>query len=124
MLLDLSHLNVADASNSSFVLFLILRPRLRSTLFPYTTLFRSCNQRQHWLLHRRPPGHARQSELNSPACVRDRKSTRLNASHVSISYAVFCLKKKIQGEVRDDDRAGVHRLERRVKDMDAFMAEG
>src|SRR4249919_4208183 len=66
---------------------MIRRPP-RSTLFPYTTLFRSqplgCGRR--WLDRRRgrePRGH-----------LRDRKSTRLNSSHVKISYAVFCLKKK------------------------------
>src|SRR5438876_5934125 len=67
---------------------MIRRPP-RSTLFPYTTLFRSGN---HWSGypvrqapdHRRSPGRWR----------RDRKSTRLNSSHPSISYAVFCLKKK------------------------------
>src|SRR5438067_6763451 len=64
---------------------MIRRPP-RSTLFPYTTLFRS---------RRCPPGP---SEAPRQACPRrpgrDRKSTRLNSSHVSISYAVFCLKKK------------------------------
>src|SRR5205814_2757692 len=59
----------------------------RSTLFPYTTLFRSP-------LRSGAPRHA---ELRSPeGAVRhqDRKSTRLNSSHLGISYAVFCLKKK------------------------------
>src|SRR5438067_9332554 len=63
---------------------MIRRPP-RSTLFPYTTLFRSCCARHSW-------------RTTSAGCfVRrggDRKSTRLNSSHVSISYAVFCLKKK------------------------------
>src|SRR3989337_3786446 len=67
--------------------FLMIRRPPRSTLFPYTTLFRSigattitakCYDMWHFLL---------QPE-------RDRKSTRLNSSHGSISYAVFCLKKK------------------------------
>src|SRR5437868_10170661 len=64
---------------------MIRRPP-RSTLFPYTTLFRS---RWVWDLHH-GGGHSTESDL------RDRKSTRLNSSHVSISYAVFCLKKKKQ----------------------------
>src|SRR5438876_3045014 len=66
----------------------MLRPPPRSTLFPYTTLFRSRRiPGDEWLPHgRRRPG--------SPARRRDRKSTRLNSSHPSISYAVFCLKKK------------------------------
>src|SRR3712207_8346220 len=96
---------------------MIRRPP-RSTLFPYTTLFRSVG-----LLHlggeegddveglQRPPGTAGQlrchlghhpivaellvrGEAGGMTC-RDRKSTRLNSSHANISYAVFCLKKKI-----------------------------
>src|SRR5207244_9475977 len=63
----------------------------RSTLFPYTTLFRSpCfRSRSAWL----PPATSRRGQPPQP---RDRKSTRLNSSHQIISYAVFCLKKKIQ----------------------------
>src|SRR5260221_7376089 len=65
---------------------MIRRPP-RSTLFPYTTLFRSTS-RAPW--HRaRPVSGGRRSTLR-----RDRKSTRLNSSHTVISYAVFCLKKK------------------------------
>src|SRR4051794_41209166 len=73
------------------------RPPPRSTLFPYTTLFRSLAQGGraarrgalgpgHFPRLRTPHGLPRQG--------RDRKSTRLNSSHPSISYAVFCLKKK------------------------------
>src|SRR5438128_9151309 len=68
---------------------MIRRPP-RSTLFPYTTLFRSAPGRPALRLGTtgdRPGVHAR-------ADGRDRKSTRLNSSHGSISYAVFCLKKK------------------------------
>src|SRR5438874_6885473 len=67
---------------------MIRRPP-RSTLFPYTTLFRSPNDAGEHLskLLRR------KLELRS-AALQDRKSTRLNSSHVEISYAVFCLKKK------------------------------
>src|SRR6266511_5663308 len=64
--------------------FLMIRRPPRSTLFPYTTLFRSADQERHGLLH-----HGVQDRPD-----RDRKSTRLNSSHVKISYAVFCLKKK------------------------------
>src|SRR5436309_9111440 len=74
----------------------MLRRQPRSTLFPYTTLFRS------------DLGHTSSDALNggmrlgainsaragNQLCDRDRKSTRLNSSHVKISYAVFCLKKK------------------------------
>src|SRR2546426_2401115 len=71
---------------------MIRRPP-RSTLFPYTTLFRSlysddfCNEDEIGLL-----GH-----LLTPYYLEDRKSTRLNSSHLVISYAVFCLKKKKKG---------------------------
>src|SRR5580765_8594731 len=79
-----------DAPVTSFPLFfffLMIRRPPRSTLFPYTTLFRSCNDqlRPSTCDHRgTAPGWLDQ----------DRKSTRLNSSHPSISYAVFCLKKK------------------------------
>src|SRR5438067_3496562 len=69
---------------------MIRRPP-RSTLFPYTTLFRS------GLISPGAPARdgAREARRCSvPAPIPDRKSTRLNSSHVSISYAVFCLKKK------------------------------
>src|SRR5689334_23670452 len=88
---------------------MIRRPP-RSTLFPYTTLFRSrttgerlLNKRRdyHAVLSRlsRPDGieqadDDRRQFLFTPVSERDRKSTRLNSSHSSISYAVFCLKKK------------------------------
>src|SRR5437588_2272559 len=66
---------------------MIRRPP-RSTLFPYTTLFRSLENRRQ-LRHRMRPARF-WAEMNG----RDRKSTRLNSSHTVISYAVFCLKKK------------------------------
>src|SRR5256885_6767109 len=100
---------------------MIRRPP-RSTLFPYTTLFRSqhIDAAEHLhagvnhLRYRRPVGHAAQVRVNGAAGLfhpldgfdeafriaidgenlRDRKSTRLNSSHLVISYAVFCLKKK------------------------------
>src|SRR5690242_21931216 len=70
-----------------FFFFLMIRRPPRSTLFPYTTLFRSA---------RNPASLSPYSTFNAPrlTCLRDRKSTRLNSSHMSISYAVFCLKKK------------------------------
>src|SRR5438309_9314923 len=89
---------------------MIRRPP-RSTLFPYTTLFRSCNAAElvlevetrllswcgkrdgiGWLYWLQLRGHGFQMSLN--LLIADRKSTRLNSSHSSISYAVFCLKKK------------------------------
>src|SRR5258708_21610031 len=68
---------------------MIRRPP-RSTLFPYTTLFRSIRS------GRRGPGDATASitRIAGVAAGVDRKSTRLNSSHQIISYAVFCLKKK------------------------------
>src|SRR2546430_8954726 len=66
---------------------MIRRPP-RSTLFPYTTLFRSRQQRRFL-----PATHHRGEALQESEGV-DRKSTRLNSSHSQISYAVFCLKKK------------------------------
>src|SRR3712207_8850835 len=88
--------------------FLMIRRPPRSTLFPYTTLFRSFDAPDH---RRRPVDHRRRlddmalhAELlrlepeGEPDELRqvqqDRKSTRLNSSHANISYAVFCLKKK------------------------------
>src|SRR3989442_5726990 len=77
---------------------MIRRPP-RSTLFPYTTLFRSCRPLKR-------TGRASTQHSSSPTrvtSVTDRKSTRLNSSHVRISYAVFCLKKKNQTAVDRGD---------------------
>src|SRR5262245_63657283 len=77
----------------------MLRPPPRSTLFPYTTLFRSvphsaglrCSARRcHSEIRRGGRSRRRLARRSSS----DRKSTRLNSSHLGISYAVFCLKKK------------------------------
>src|SRR5438067_4655856 len=84
-----------------FFFFVIPRPP-RSTLFPYTTLFRSESRGL-----RESASTAAAVDLHLRLGIRgggyrdvpeDRKSTRLNSSHVSISYAVFCLKKKINCE--------------------------
>src|SRR5437764_4774250 len=69
--------------------FLIIRRPPRSTLFPYTTLFRS----HAWFAG--PDAAAAAAPPGPDAALQDRKSTRLNSSHRCISYAVFCLKKKI-----------------------------
>src|SRR3712207_6873973 len=95
--------------------FLMIRRPPRSTLFPYTTLFRSASapcwwEQIHvelhpsvriimsaypivsiWEAHLRPDDHPM---IDSSMAEEDRKSTRLNSSHANISYAVFCLKKK------------------------------
>src|SRR6202047_3912035 len=72
----------------SFFFFLMIRRPPRSTLFPYTTLFRSV--RSIFAQNIPLPGDEQRSFGGS----KDRKSTRLNSSHRTISYAVFCLKKK------------------------------
>src|SRR3712207_9556677 len=87
--------------SACFVFFLMIRRPPRSTLFPYTTLFRSLHrhrevlvplgERLHVLLHQQRRGHEDGDLL---PVLQDRKSTRLNSSHANISYAVFCLKKK------------------------------
>src|SRR5690349_23586677 len=86
-----------------FFFFLMLRRPPRSTLFPYTTLFRSVpSPRQNVELLADVPelrfvtGRLPVTPLARLTCAHagDRKSTRLNSSHVEISYAVFCLKKK------------------------------
>src|SRR2546426_4716649 len=92
--------------------FLMIRRPPRSTLFPYTTLFRSLPIVRSLLLESPPIDHfdraisahhtSRQpdfavasfADLPEQCMIRDRKSTRLNSSHLVISYAVFCLKKK------------------------------
>src|SRR5690348_17451282 len=91
---------------SSLVLlffFLMIRRPPRSTLFPYTTLFRSegflveqeaRNERVDVVRLIGDARHIIGAGLGQPAGESDRKSTRLNSSHPSISYAVFCLKKK------------------------------
>src|SRR6266581_2697692 len=78
--------------NSFFFFFLMIRRPPRSTLFPYTTLFRS--RLRHRTRHCRAAPARLASARQPRRGGRDRKSTRLNSSHPSISYAVFCLKKK------------------------------
>src|SRR5436190_13933730 len=87
----------------SFFFFLMIRRPPISTLFPYTTLFRSrkipLTTRHDTILPQKKPGKFFCSPILYPIARRgirtlDRKSTRLNSSHTVISYAVFCLKKK------------------------------
>src|SRR5437868_14944276 len=83
-----------------FFFFLMIRRPPRSTLFPYTTLFRSHEPRallREWrdgLIRWRSGRRHLMLTSDDTDDRSDRKSTRLNSSHVSISYAVFCLKKK------------------------------
>src|SRR5205814_9888311 len=100
-LLYTTHLRSPVARVQFSIFFLLIRRPPRSTLFPYTTLFRSPS-----ITSRAPSRRARAT--CTPDCPfpqtparrrpsltpRDRKSTRLNSSHLGISYAVFCLKKK------------------------------
>src|SRR5688572_32463571 len=84
---------------------MIRRPP-RSTLFPYTTLFRSAGEAQDRVARPVDAGDARAVEdhllVERPAQrLEDRKSTRLNSSHSQISYAVFCLKKKKTDKAAD-----------------------
>src|SRR5256885_6545779 len=74
---------------------MIRRPP-RSTLFPYTTLFRSRDSCPTVVMPfaSASPGSLFAPEMSVPGADGDRKSTRLNSSHLVISYAVFCLKKK------------------------------
>src|SRR5260221_10800967 len=90
---------------------MIRRPP-RSTLFPYTPLFRSPASDRHpparflralrRVRLRRPGGAASADSDLERARYRDRKSTRLNSSHTVISYAVFCLKKKKKKQEKDN----------------------
>src|SRR5690242_21555961 len=95
----------------------------RSTLFPYTTLFRSqpvVIDRTH---PQRPTPPVPGSHRHCRACDKmrgtvdiDRKSTRLNSSHMSISYAVFCLKKKKkqQNQTKNVEKVSAHRIRSRT----------
>src|SRR5947209_11424945 len=83
--------------------FLLIRRPPRSTLFPYTTLFRSWEHELRAGRHggererdreQTAAGNDRPRHHVTPKLSPDRKSTRLNSSHANISYAVFCLKKK------------------------------
>src|SRR5690606_41355032 len=96
---------------TQLIFLLLIRRPPSSTLFPYTTLFRSSRSDQGQRGDRAKENRSRQKILNCPPGTgtdtvlrflqspmplqkTDRKSTRLNSSHVKISYAVFCLKKK------------------------------
>src|SRR3712207_7637398 len=101
---------------TSFFFFLMIRRPPRSTLFPYTTLFRSVTFGPTGVS--RPPNAVDDSAStpeDAPVTIavlandsdpdgEDRKSTRLNSSHANISYAVFCLKKKKKKQNKSDIR--------------------
>src|SRR3712207_8852181 len=88
--------DTVNTESDTFFFFLMIRRPPRSTLFPYTTLFRSKSRQ--WATLRNPgvgagPAARRVQQASGTG---DRKSTRLNSSHANISYAVFCLKKKTE----------------------------
>src|SRR5262245_63543965 len=92
---------------------MIRRPP-RSTLFPYTTLFRSCGACSGRGTCGVPPDRAGDRHGTAPARPsprepdrRDRKSTRLNSSHLGISYAVFCLKKKKKTKTKHNKKSDI-----------------
>src|SRR2546422_5378867 len=86
---------------SSLFFFLMIRRPPRSTLFPYTTLFRSAIEQVQ--VAESEMARVREGQAGTKAWLaRDRKSTRLNSSHGYISYAVFCLKKKKNSRPRLD----------------------
>src|SRR5438874_12521637 len=90
-----------------FFFFLMIRRPPRSTLFPYTTLFRSRTAAGSKISTRwqKFPGSICKSWKRA-----DRKSTRLNSSHVEISYAVFCLKKKKKTEQQNNTTQKAYRI--------------
>src|SRR5207253_11524979 len=95
--------------------FLMLRRPPRSTLFPYTTLFRSLLVHLCDRARINSVAYLDQGRINAPTVVPDsayldRKSTRLNSSHVAISYAVFCLKKKKKTQA--NERSFIHERHR------------
>src|SRR3712207_9032951 len=97
-------MRISEVRYYGFFFFLMIRRPPRSTLFPYTTLFRSGEEHAHDAARGRVPGRGAEGRRpggrpdvpvhRGGAPRRDRKSTRLNSSHANISYAVFCLKKK------------------------------
>src|SRR3989442_5880924 len=107
-----------------FFFFLMIRRPPRSTLFPYTTLFRSIflqsrNRGQGFagivinhlrvnVVSRKIDSETRSFRRSAHFFPEDRKSTRLNSSHVRISYAVFCLKKKKQTAISTRSVDSVH----------------
>src|SRR2546429_1799817 len=91
-----------------FFFFLMIRRPPRSTLFPYTTLFRSLRCRTSPARSaRRARARAKMRRPTLPGSRRDRKSTRLNSSHGYISYAVFCLKKKKHHPAGDEKHVSI-----------------
>src|SRR3712207_7165442 len=99
--LGVGHVRCSAGCAFCDIFFLMIRRPPRSTLFPYTTLFRSAQEADDQAGAHRVQRHENEAagereladEPDDPG-GEDRKSTRLNSSHANISYAVFCLKKK------------------------------
>src|SRR5438045_4849031 len=101
----------------------MLRRPPRSTLFPYTTLFRSpsgCGKSTFLRVLNRMYETVPHARVSGEVLLEDRKSTRLNSSHLGISYAVFCLKKKRKMNTQRETRInGSGCREARVRDEDS-----
>src|SRR2546429_2934856 len=100
--------------HSFFFFFLMIRRPPRSTLFPYTTLFRSICFANCWSAAGANPEKTNGVSMSSRAepegnPALDRKSTRLNSSHGYISYAVFCLKKKTKKHTIHRNKSGYNK---------------
>src|SRR5688572_31106417 len=98
-------ISMCSSCSRVFIFFLMLRRPPRSTLFPYTTLFRSLSARRGL---RAAAGRSGRP-ADRPGRDADRKSTRLNSSHSQSSYAVFCLKKKNRPQVHESERRFLRR---------------
>src|SRR2546429_2116183 len=93
---DCTIIRPSNLSQELFFFFLMIRRPPRSTLFPYTTLFRSSSRRGRLPEGRATAGGGSRRPCGGLPCVSgDRKSTRLNSSHGYLSCAVLCLEKKI-----------------------------
>src|SRR5205814_3863473 len=92
---------------------MIRRPP-RSTLFPYTTLFRSVNSRATGGRGSFAPQRSKDFVGSASA---DRKSTRLNSSHLGISYAVFCLKKKKKTQKTKNNKQKIEKLNTQIRNI-------
>src|SRR5258705_2006759 len=100
-----------------------MRPPPRSTLFPYTPLFRSVPPTDANAPDKRPSGSGilaagATNVVISPPRGTDRKSTRLNSSHLGISYAVFCLKKKTKYATLSSDYTSCNFAQRHKHDTE------
>src|SRR5437870_8797819 len=105
------------------IFFLLIRRPPRSTLFPYTTLFRSPGEpaaAMRSIIKRIATGPELSKDISREE-ARDRKSTRLNSSHVAISYAVFCLKKKKKNKIKKEHYQ-IHTIDKEIKKLVAKCA--